>query len=213
LQKTTPVSLKIYLAIYTAISWFALLLQLYLIIVNRKLGLAATIVQYFSYFTILTNILVAICFTSLLLKPGVNNFFNKPKTLAAMAVYITIVGAIYNLVLRQLWNPQGWQLLADNLLHTVVPILFVGYWVVAVPKRNLRWKDFLPWLIYPAIYLVYILIRGALTNLYPYPFTDVGTYGYATVGMNSLWVMVGFIVVSLLFIAIAKWMEKFRLGK
>lgn len=197
------------MAICAAISWFAILLQLYLIITNRKLGIAATVVQFFSYFTILTNILVAVCFTTLLLKPSANSFFTKPITLAATAVYITIVGAIYNLVLRQLWKPQGWQLVADNLLHTIIPILFVLYWFFAVTKNNLNWKDILPWLIYPFLYLVYILIRGAFTNLYPYPFVDVATYGYAKVLANSGWVMVGFVSVSLLFIGIGKLTGKF----
>ena len=208
MQKLSFVPVKIYVAICGAIAWFALLLQLHLIIVNRKLSVPATVVQYFSYFTILTNILAAVCFTSLLFKPPASRFFVKPKTLTATAVYITIVGAIYNMVLRQLWQPQGWQLLADNLLHTVVPVLFVLYWIFAVPKQDLRWKDFLPWLIFPFIYLVYVLMRGAITNLYPYPFVDVATHGYTKVLANSGWIMMGFILVSLLFIGLGKIMAR-----
>ena len=209
MQKSSSVPVKVYIAICTVTSWFAILLQLYLIITNRKLNVAATVVQFFSYFTILTNILVAICFTTLLQQPTAGHFFTKSKTLTATAVYITIVGAIYNLVLRQLWKPEGWQLLADNLLHTVVPVLFVLYWLLAVSKRDLRWKDFLPWLVYPFIYLVYILFRGAVTSLYPYPFVDVATYGYAKVLANSGWMMVGFILISLIFIGLGKLISKF----
>ena len=60
--------MRLYIAIGTIIGWFAILLQLYLIIENRVLSLPGTIVQFFSYFTILTNILVALYFTVLLLK-------------------------------------------------------------------------------------------------------------------------------------------------
>lgn len=201
------------MAVCAVIGWFAILLQLYLIIMNRKLSVPATVIQFFSYFTILTNILVAVCFTTLLFKHSANSFFIKQKTLAATAVYITIVGAIYNLVLRQLWQPQGWQLLADNLLHSLIPVLFVLYWLITVPKNHVQWKDFLPWLIYPAFYLIYILIRGAFTNLYPYPFVDVATYGYAKVLTNSGWILIGFVIVSLLFIGIGKMMSKVGNGR
>ncbi len=208
MQKSSPVPVKIVVTICAGTGWFAILLQFYLLISNRKLSVPATVVQFFSYFTILTNILVAICFTTLLFKPTPVHFFTKSKTLAATAVYITIVGAIYHLVLRQLWQPQGWQWLADNLLHTMMPIFFSLYWLFAVPKSTLKWMDFLPWLVYPFIYLLYILTRGAATHLYPYPFVDAATYGYAKVLTNSGWIMLGFIVISLLFIGLGKIIAK-----
>ena len=80
---------------------------------------------------------------------------------------------MYNLVLRFLWDPQGWQLVADELLHTVIPLLFLLYWFLFVKRRNLYWKDAFLWLIYPFVYLLYVFFRGAITGLYPYPFIDV----------------------------------------
>lgn len=213
MQKSFSVPVKIYLAVCTALCWFAILLQLFLIIISRRLGIMATIIQFFSYFTILTNILVAICVSTLLLRQATNGFFTKPKTLTAAAVYIAIVGIIYNAVLRQLWKPEGWQLLTDHLLHTVIPVAFVLYWLFTVPKKALKWTDMFSWLIYPFLYLVYILIRGTITNLYPYPFVDVATYGYAKVLANSVWVMIGFILISLLFIGIGKVMAKLAFSR
>ena len=46
---------------------------------------------------------------------------------------------------------------------------------------DLRWKDAVAWLAYPGVYLVYILARGAVSGLYPYPFVDVNVLGYAGV--------------------------------
>ena len=177
------------------------------------MGIVATVVQFLSFFTILTNILVAICFTLLLLQFAANNFFIKPKTMAATAVYITVVAAIYNIILRYLWSPTDWQLLADNLLHVVVPALFVGYWLFAVPKKDLRWKDSLYWLIYPFIYLIYTVIRGAITNLYPYPFADVTTYGYAKVLTNGAIIMILFLLLSLAFIGLGKLISRSTTNK
>ncbi len=97
--------MHIYTAIGAVIGWFAILLQLYLIIENRKLSVPGTIVQFFSYFTILTNILVAVYWTVLLLKTRrqQESWFTNPKSATAISVYIIIVGIVYNLVLRPLW--------------------------------------------------------------------------------------------------------------
>lgn len=54
-----------FFAIIFVLGWFALLLQLYLIILHRVSSLPETIVRFFSFFTIQTNILVALCFTFL----------------------------------------------------------------------------------------------------------------------------------------------------
>jgi hypothetical protein len=55
-------------AVGAFISWLAEILQLYLIIVNRTASIPETIIRFFSFFTILTNILVAVCFTTVALE-------------------------------------------------------------------------------------------------------------------------------------------------
>jgi hypothetical protein len=198
--------MRTYIAIGTIIGWFAILLQLYLIIENRKLSVPGTIVQFFSYFTILTNILVAMYFTLLLLKKRTQQegWFTNAKTATAITVYITIVGVVYNLVLRYLWEPEGWQLLADELLHTIIPLLFLLYWFVFIRRNNLQWKDAFLWLLYPLIYLVFVLIRGAVTGLYPYPFINVIALGYNQVFLNCGILFLVFLFFSFLFIAIGR---------
>jgi len=189
---------------YWSSHWlFAILLQLYLIIENRRLSVPGTIVQFFSYFTILTNIIVALYFTLVLLKRRTqkDDWLTKPKTQTAILVYIVIVGIVYNLVLRFLWDPRGLQLVADELLHTVIPLLFLLYWFLFV---NLQWKDAFAWLLYPLIYLVHVLSRGALISLYPYPFIDVPTLGYNKVILNCGILFISFFLLSLLFIAIGR---------
>jgi hypothetical protein len=187
------------------IAWFALLLQLYLQIVNRSTGVAEAIIRFFSYFTILTNLLVAVCFTSLLQQKGKGfQFFSKPGVSTAVTVYILIVGLVYNLVLRSLWNPQGWQLLADNLLHTVTPLLTVLYWIAYTSAKEIKWKETALWLFYPLIYLIYVLFRGAFSDFYPYFFIDAGKLGYTKAFTNAVYVTLAFLVVSLLLIWLGK---------
>ncbi|MEO6894207.1 MAG: Pr6Pr family membrane protein [Ginsengibacter sp.] len=193
---------KIYLFIIALLGWFALISQFIININSQVAPTPELIIRYFSYFTILTNLLVAICSTSLLLKPTSKwgNFFSTQKTLTAITVYIVMVGLIYNLVLRFIWNPQGLQRVVDELLHSVIPLLFLFLWIFLVKKRFLKWNAFFPWLIYPLIYLLFILIRGAFSGFYPYPFIDVGNLGYSQVLIYSLGITIVFIVLFILFI-------------
>jgi len=202
--------LSLHLAAMALLGCFALLSQLYLIIQNRVVTVVETIIRYFSFFTILTNLIVAICITVLLMNQSskLGNWFSKPKTLTAITVYITIVGVVYNAILRFLWQPQGLQFITDELLHTVIPLLFILYWFLFVPKNGLEYKQFLPWLIYPLIYILYTAVHGAITGFYPYPFVNVAELGYPRVLINTAGLLVAFSGLSLFLIAIAKYMSR-----
>ena len=201
---------KISLTLIFLTGWVALIGQLYLILLNRKLSIPETIIQYFSYFTILSNLLVTIACTTLLLKPSstIGKFFSKPTTLTALTIYITVVGLVYNIVLRFLWAPQGLQKLVDELLHSVTPLLFITYWYIYVSKSLLKWNHVYLWLVFPFIYCIYILVRGAITRLYPYPFIDVDILGYNTVFINITFLVAAFLFIGLLFIGIGKLSSK-----
>lgn len=203
-------STKTIAAITAVIGWIALALQLYLIIINRTASIPETLLRYFGFFTILTNILVAISCTLVYLKGVSENgsFLTRPKTLTATAVYITIVGLIYNVILRFQWAPQGLAKLVDELLHSVIPILFIFFWAIVVPKKNIQWKNIPAWLIYPLAYLGYTLLRGSFANWYPYPFINVTDLGYSKALINSGMVTIVFIVIAVLFTAIAKMLHK-----
>lgn len=199
---------KRYSALFIALlAWFAVLLQLVLIIVNRTTPVTETIIRFFSYFTILTNILVAIGFTSLVLNKG-DGFFSKISNLTALVVYILIVGIVYNIILRWLWQPEGWQRLADELLHVGVPVLAFLYWFFYHRKVVIPWKKSFYWLIYPLVYCLYVLLRGSTSKFYPYPFIDVEQLGYPAVVINCLYVTAAFLLVSLLLIAAGRFFYK-----
>ena len=67
---------------------------------------------------------------------------------------------------------------------------------VAVPKDGLRFTQLPAWLLYPIGYLIYSLVRGALTGTYSYPFIDVSTIGYGQAITNALLVLLAFVVVA-----------------
>jgi len=210
MKKQSAKTEQIFLALGALIVWFSVIAQFYLAIVNRQTPVSEAVIRFFSYFTIQTNILVATCFTILLLKPasGWGSFFSSPRVLTAICTYITFVGLTYNILLRQLWQPTGLQQLVDELLHSAIPIIFILYWLIFVSKAELQWKNALPWLIYPIAYLVYILIRGAASGNYPYPFIDVNELGYPRMFINDFGLIIAFLMLAQLFIFIAKFMSR-----
>lgn len=190
------------MAVVAIIAWTALILQFYLILQTTGItgfSTLKTVTNFFSYFTILSNLLVAVCLTTSLLSPtsGAGSFFLKVSVQTAIAVYIFIVGLVYNTVLRGITNPTGLDWIVDNLLHVVVPVLYVLYWLIFTPKKILQWKNLAPWLIFPAVYLVYSLLRGPTVDWYPYPFLHAGKLGYGQVAINSVFVLLAFLLVGL----------------
>ncbi len=210
MQNQPSTTAKIYLAILVILGWFTLITQFYINVGINAASLSEIITRYFSYFTILTNLLVTVCCTVLLFVPNSKwgNFFSKQQTLTAIVVYIVIVGLIYNIILRSTWQPKGMQLVIDELLHSVIPLLFLIYWLVFVGKNQLKWRNILPWLIYPFAYIVFVLIRGSASGFYPYPFINTMHLGLNKVLVNSVGIALVFIIVSLAFVAYGKAMNK-----
>jgi len=197
---------RIFLAVLAVLAWFALAAQLYIIIRYRTASVGATLVQYFSYYTILTNIMIAWVCTVLFIRR--EDTSGRKKVLTAILVYILTVGLTYNLILRSLWKPEGLQLLADNLLHSIIPVLYLVFWLIFVKKHTLQWNNFLPWLIYPLLYLIYVMIRGAIFGVYPYPFIDVAQIGYPKALLNAVMVTGVIVIFSLLSVGYTKFFKK-----
>jgi hypothetical protein len=208
-------SAKVFALFSALIGWFAIIMQFYLMITNRVVPVPATIFRFFAFFTINTNILVALCFTFIFLgnKYNLGRFFSKASTVTAITVYITIVGVVYNAILRSLWEPQGMQKLVDELLHSVIPVLFILFWLAFTSNGQLKWKNAFPWLIYPVIYMIYAIAHGAITKFYPYPFVDVNQLGYNNAILNAGAVLLLIFLLSLVLIATGKIMKKIDNGK
>jgi len=198
-----------YIALTALVVWFGLCLQFYISTEKYMAdgrSFIGAIIQIFSFFTIETNILVAVALTAVLIKPASKwgNFFSRTTVLTAITVYIVIVGLIYNIILRGLWKPEGLFKLTDDLLHSVSPIMFVVLWLFFVPKEKIRWKEIFLWAIFPLVYLVYSLIRGYFTGDYPYNFIDARVISYTQIMINSFFVLLAFLVISAVFIIIGR---------
>jgi hypothetical protein len=192
-----------------ALAWFSVLLQCYLslqLALRNGKSIGSGIETFFSYFTVLTNLLICVSLTVSLVWSAsfLGKWFSRPQVVAGIATSIAFVGLSYHFLLRNTWNPQGPYLLTDVLLHYVVPTLYVLYWWFDYSKVALRWVHPLFWGAYPTVYLIYALIRGSMINRYPYPFIDVAALGLGRTMQNALGLLLVFIALGLSLVALSR---------
>ncbi|MCS4246861.1 Pr6Pr family membrane protein [Pseudomonas sp. BIGb0164] len=193
--------MKRFVAAAALAGWVGLAIQQYLIFYSRwtsGASLLGGLINFFSFFTVLTNTLVVVVLSYALVDrdSAAKRFFLAPKTSSGIAVSIVVVSLAYNLLLRHLWQPEGFQFIADELLHDVMPVLFLLYWWRCVPKGTLLLRHIGAWVLYPLVYFAYVLLRGHLLGQYQYPFIDVDTLGYPQVFVNAGQILAGFVVIA-----------------
>ncbi|HUJ54358.1 MAG TPA: Pr6Pr family membrane protein [Gaiellaceae bacterium] len=166
--------------------------------------------NFFSFFTIQSNILAAAMLVLVALVRRSERSLPFDATRTAATLYIAITGVVFAALLSGLQeqldthNP-----FANAVVHYVIPAAAVVDWLVDPPRRRFGWKIALGWLAYPLAWFAYTLARGADTGWYPYPFVDVAAHGYARVVLNALVFLVAFAVGALVVARVAAW----RTGK
>ena len=194
------------LAVLLAVlGWTALVLQAW-ISVTRHIalgnGAAYGVMMYTGYFTILTNALCAAVAAAVALgaraRPALQ-VLRRPAFITAAAVSILLVGVIYHLL-----HPVGLEYACNTALHYLIPPLFVVFWWLAVPRGVLVWRDLWLAFAFPAVYAVYVLVRGELAGVYPYPFLDVTKLGYADVLRNAAGLSAVFVTTAIALFAIKR---------
>ena len=85
-----------------------------------------------------------------------------------------------------------------------MPLLTVLYWFTFAPKAGIALGDVAKWLIYPIVYVVYSLARGAFVDWYPYWFVDVTQFGYPKSLANTGFVLIAFAIVGVVYFGLSK---------
>lgn len=182
-----PRAPRAYPALVAASAWAGLALQLVLTVqATRATGgtVADALVIYTGYFTLLTNLFVALVATTTVAAPS--HALARATVRGCATTAILLVGVAYHLLLREVWDPQGAQKVADVTLHYVTPALAVLWWLLAPPAQRLGARAPLAWAAYPLAYFAYALVRGEWLGTYPYPFIDVPALGYPRVWLNAV---------------------------
>jgi hypothetical protein len=203
----TTRSERIAAMVFAAIGLFALVLQYWLLLqVTGVQGLSwgAGTLRFLAHFTIQANILVVLMLLAFALRPKIEEWTVHPFERSAIASYIAVVALVYLTTLRELWAPQGAQWLADVLLHYLMPLGYLAFWLFVMRKAGLRWYDPLLWLIYPVFYLGFVLVHGRFTGFYPYPFIDVSKIGYGRMALNALGIAAAFLAAGVVVLVVSR---------
>lgn len=192
---------RLWRVMFAVVGWGALALQYGLMIAgNPDRSVVGLTLNFFSYFTILTNVLVALARTGPALSPHsrLGRWSRSEGVRVAVAMYIAVVGVVYHLLLAPVWDPQGWSLVANTLLHYVMPVAFVLDWLLFTPKGRLRWVDPVKWLAFPLVYGGWTLAHGLATRWWPYWFVNVDELGLASAAVNFGGLLVFFLALGLI---------------
>ncbi|MHA6782897.1 Pr6Pr family membrane protein [Pseudonocardia saturnea] len=156
---------------------------------------AARVANLFTFFTILTNLLVGGTSAAIALRPA-----HRSRLLAVLRVDavlgIAVTAAVYHTLLADLYDLRGAEEFANQLFHSVSPALALAGWLLFGPRGLVDRRVVLASLAYPLVWLVFTLVRGALIGWYPYPFVDVDVLGYPQVLLNCLGVTLLFLVLA-----------------
>ncbi|MET1006901.1 MAG: Pr6Pr family membrane protein [Propionibacteriaceae bacterium] len=175
-----------------AVGAFGLVAQLILVIdgaqvlvTDERLSLGERLLHFFSYFTVLSNLLVLVSAVTLLRNPARDSAGWRVLRLSGLTGII-VTGIVHWFFLRPLLDLTGWSYAVDKVLHVAVPLLAAVGWALFGPRPRVSGRTYGLSLLYPAVWLVYILALGAATGWYPYPFLDVDELGGGRVAVVCL---------------------------
>ena len=192
------------------VAWFAVVFQLVLVLQGSAVlveddppGRGESIYRFFAYFTIQSNLLVAIASTALAREPELDRPTWRVVRLAGM-VGITVTGLVHFFLLRPLLDLDGADWMADKLLHMVVPVLALAAWAWVGPRPRFTWREAAYALVWPLAWLAWTLVVGQVDGWVPYPFLDASEEGWGSVAVVS----VGITVLFLALFALYGWLDR-----
>ena len=107
---------------------------------NADSGLLSGIVDYCSYFTHVSNILVAVVATILARTPERSGRIFNVLILDGL-VMIAVTGIVYNVLLAPVAPPQeGWEVPSNIVQHIVTPILTVLVFLIVGQHGRWSWR-------------------------------------------------------------------------
>ena len=168
-------------------------------------GLVFETIEYFSYFTILSNIVVAVGTGLFAANPDRREHWAGALRIAGI-VMISVTGIVYHLLLAADNDPVGIAFVTDAGLHTVVPLVTVLGWIVVGPHRRFGPHILARAMVIPIAWLAYALVREAIVGEALYPFMDVGELGGGQVALTLLAIALFATALGLVVLAGDRWL-------
>ncbi|MDR3475767.1 MAG: Pr6Pr family membrane protein [Devosia sp.] len=158
--------------------------------------------QFFTFYTILTNITLVLIYLSELSTAKWLDIFRSLPTRGMMVAAMLLVMTFVHFFLRGLTPLTGLSLVCDWALHYAAPILYLLWWLVAVRHGPLTMRQVPVMLVPTFVYFLYVMARGAWVKEYPYPVLNAIRLGYGKVLLNAAYLTVGLGALCLIVIAI-----------
>lgn len=207
-KRDTIFEIVVFRLILSVICWFNIggmfLRSLIISMENENFSILCGNLSYFTFqsnFLVAAWLIISLIFIKKENDAPIFSFFIH----GAILVYITFTFIAYTFVLQPL---EGFFLIDDN--HYFIPIFFVIEWLYTKSKfkqkpktgKKIKINYALFWLLYPLLYLVYILIRGLYTGNYPYPFLDLTLIGPIPFIISSTLILFALYLIGRLYISL-----------
>ncbi|QUH28659.1 Pr6Pr family membrane protein [Vallitalea guaymasensis] len=204
--------LLIYRIVFAVIGWIGLFGHFIFKVMNRGAGtsVGGALLDSVSHYTIQTNILVLVWFTIAIVARLTNRDFKILSSFykGAITLYISFTFVIYAVLLSGLWAPEGIEALLAFISHYITPVAFMIDWVFYEFKGHkedrYEWRNVVKWLVYPLVYLGYLLIYGGMTGRYFYPFLYVPKIGWDGLVVSVVVLCGCYIVAGGVYIAVGR---------
>jgi hypothetical protein len=176
--------------------------------------------EYFAYFSIVTAIVAGLFLitTSFGLLLDIEDTKWVEIARLSLAVALIVVGVVYHALLADVANDvrdgdYAWPVLPNQIIHTYAPILAAIEYLISIKAFRIRLRSFLLVAVFPITWLVLSIIRGTLTNWWPYwfinPNGEAGLLGMLT---YMAAISVFFLLVGLLVLGIKQLLRRLVLG-
>jgi hypothetical protein len=82
------------------------------------------------------------------------------------------------------------------VVHVVGPIVVVADYLLDPPAARPSVAEAATWLVFPALWLAYTMLRGPSADWYPYPFLDPDLESVGSIVLTCAGILVAFVVLS-----------------
>ncbi|MFF0814059.1 Pr6Pr family membrane protein [Rhodococcus sp. NPDC003318] len=177
----------------------------------RNIGVESfSVANYFSYFTILSNVLAA---TVLLVGAVVDPQSQRWQLFrGATTLYMVITGIIYAVLLADV-DVQLTDEWINDTLHRYLPLVILLDWLISPPRMRIGDRQSVSWLWFPLVYGAYTLIRGPFVDFYPYPFIDPRSQGCLQMAIGLVVLLLAFVLMALAVNAAGRAARRWRYGE
>ncbi|MEG1395264.1 MAG: Pr6Pr family membrane protein [Clostridia bacterium] len=221
--------------------WRILLCLIGVVGLGIMFGISSNVGQFFEkfvYFTVQSNIFVVILFVYLAIKSCFDiqkkgllgqSPHISPTWQVALVFYITITFVVYAVLLSGAdfsmdasATTKVLYKMSNIMVHYIVPLMAIFDWIMFLPHGKLKFVDAFKWLIYPVLYLIFIVVRALVggylnegrpnasgnPSKYPYAFVDFDVLGAKKGAITVFCFLIAFILLGIIFVCLDKLFAK-----